>query len=199
VSAEDSTFISLWLNISHSNIDVYKEEVLSYNPVSYRLDNTADEQYKAIIISANESVLEKLNLTKSFIRYSDPGGASFVDSVQKRLVFYYYPTIFKLKIFDNRKLLLEYDLSDYNLCNLDKVCNPLNENEEVCPQDCSITEFSKSLPKLKVEEEDIEVEKKEAKKEPSVKQKDANNLIILIIILAIVLVAIFILIIRKKK
>ncbi|RME55599.1 hypothetical protein D6777_00010 [Candidatus Woesearchaeota archaeon] len=198
--AEDVAYLSFWINLTKNSANVYSEEIIDNNPLSYDLDNTAAEQYKVIVYSANNSVLQTLNLTKSFIIYNDPGGIEIAESVQKRLVIDYFPEVKNFVIYDGRKLILDYDLSIYNQCNLDKICDPLKETKETCPEDCKPEEFAKAVVKKVIIEEpekNVAKQKQVVKKVP--KTKSNKNLFVVISIVLILILIIFILLLRKTR
>jgi hypothetical protein len=96
----------------------------------------------------------------------------------------YYPDVKELNVYDDRgRLVLNYDLKEYRVCNDDGLCLG-NENEMNCPNDCA---------------EKVSLSEKKIKPRTNVVQKQTTQKLNYLVIFAIIIIVIIFYIILKKR
>ncbi|MEA3378613.1 MAG: hypothetical protein U9Q69_03140 [Nanoarchaeota archaeon] len=170
-------YMEINLRITSKNITVNNIEILQGQPKDYVLDYF--EYYDVNIYSFKGEVLNSFKLQKDFYIY---GVGIVVSEVEEILSFPYYNNIKSLEILDEKKVILNLDLSDYATCNEDGICDN-SESIVTCPIDCKIA-FGRKI------EEKIEAQKEEVleKNSPS---KDSSLWLYLILVLFILLIVAF--------
>jgi hypothetical protein len=102
----------------------------------------ADSDYKWILYSANDAILNRGNITipgpiiveRDIVR-NISAQVIYPDNQIISIYLNYNPRLRNLIVHDLSDELLNIDLMQYNRCNLNSLCDP-NENRLLCPEDC---------------------------------------------------------------
>lgn len=187
IAAEDIT-MAIMLSNQNGKVNVESVELVegSVQNIDFPLnDYKADvESLSGNISSVGFYFPERIfpEIESGEITYDDV----VLEKSYEEVYFPYYTDVDKLKVYDaNNTLVLEYDLSDYRVCNANGRCD-LGEDEVSCPSECE----QKKEAKEKVEQ---------IAEKPKPEKKEDNNLILYLIILLILLAVFVIIIIKKRK
>lgn len=155
---ENSLFFSIILNYNSGTISL--NDVKLIEGIGEIDKNSTDGDYKLTVYSFNEELLYESNFDLDLELFNSPPQEWFddegnqiyvpsenetelakIETTSKVLFIPYFPNANQLVIEKESKVELIIDLSEFALCNQNKICDT-EESQDLCPVDCLITDVT---------------------------------------------------------